>query len=81
MYIWYSRFSTLAEKMKAYSIEFRKKIVKAYEQGDTSVRKVATRFDVSKAFVQKILKQKQTTGTFNPKNRGKPKKCVTLVHN
>lgn len=45
--------------MKAYSIEFREKIVKIYEQGDTSVRKVAQRFDVSKAFVQKILKQKQ----------------------
>ena len=81
MYIWYSRFSTLAEKMKAYSIEFRKKIVKAYEQGDTSVRKGATGFDVSKAFVQKILKQKQTTGHVQPKKPGKPKKCVTLVHN
>ena len=42
--------------MKAYSIEFREKIVKIYEQGDTSVRKVAQRFDVSKAFIQKILK-------------------------
>jgi transposase-like protein len=30
--------------MKAYSIEFRKKIVKAYEQGDTSIRKVAQRY-------------------------------------
>ena len=53
--------------MKAYSIEFRKKIVKAYEQGDISVRKGGTRFDVSKAFVQKILKQKQTTGHVQPK--------------
>ena len=68
--------------MKAYSIEFRKKIVKVYKQGDTSVRKGATRFDVSKAFVQKILKQKQTTGHVQPKKPGgKPKKCVTLVHN
>jgi len=70
MYMWYTRFSTSAEKMKAYSIEFRKKIVKAYEQGDTSVRKVAQRFDVSKAFVQKILKQKQTTGHLQPKKPG-----------
>jgi len=82
MYMWYDRFSTSAEKMKAYSIEFRKKIVKVYKQGDTSVRKGATRFDVSKAFVQKILKQKQTTGHVQPKKPGgKPKKCVTLVHN
>jgi transposase len=49
--------------MKAYSIEFRKKIVKAYQQGNTSVRKVATRFDVSKAFVQKILKPKKQGGS------------------
>ncbi|WP_339382773.1 UvrD-helicase domain-containing protein [Microcoleus asticus] len=54
MYMWYTLLSTSAEKMKAYSIEFGKKIVKAYEQGDTSVRKVAQRFDVSKAFVKKI---------------------------
>jgi transposase len=80
--MWYTRFSTSAEKMKAYSIEFRKKIVKAYEQGDTSVRKVAQRFDVSKAFVQKILNTK--TNDWPPstqKTGGKPSKCVTLVHN
>jgi transposase len=62
--------------MTAYSIEFRKKIVKAYEQGDTSVRKGATRFDVSKAFVQKILKQKQTTGHVQPKKQGGSLKSV-----
>ena len=76
MYMWYSKFSTSAEKMKAYSIELRKKIVKAYEQGDTSVRKVAQRFDVSKAFVQKILKQKQTTGHVQPKKQGGSLKSV-----
>ena len=37
--------------MKPYSIEFREKIVKAYEQGDTSIRKIAAQFDVSKGFV------------------------------
>ena len=70
MYMWYDRFSTSVEKMKAYSIKFGKKIVKAYEQGDTSVRKGATRFDVSKALVQKILKQKQTTSHVQPKKPG-----------
>jgi transposase len=43
------------------------KIVKIYEQGDTSIRKVTARFDVSQGFVQKILKQKQTTGHVPPK--------------
>jgi transposase len=56
--------------MKPYSIELREKIVKIYEQGDTSIRKVAARFDVSKGFVQKILKQKQTTGHVQPKKQG-----------
>jgi transposase len=56
--------------MKLYSIETSEKIVKIYEQGDTSIRKVAARFDVSKGFVQKILKQKQTTGHVQPKKQG-----------
>jgi transposase len=56
--------------MKPYSIELREKIVKIYERGDTSIRKVAARFDVSKGFVQKILKQKQTTGHVQPKQQG-----------
>jgi len=56
--------------MKLYSIETSEKIVKSYEQGDTSIRKVAARFDVSKGFVQKILKQKQTTGHVQPKKQG-----------
>jgi len=62
--------------MKPYSIELREKIVKIYEQGDTSIRKVAARFDVSKGFVQKILKQKQTTGHVEPKKQGGSLKSV-----
>ena len=76
MYMLYSTFSRSAEKMKAYLIEFRKKIVKAYEQGDTSFRKGAARFDVSKAFVQKILKQKQMNGHVQPKKQGGSLKSV-----
>lgn len=56
--------------MKAYSIEFREKIVKAYEQGNTSVRKVASRFDVSKSFVQKLLVMKKTQGHLKPRQQG-----------
>jgi transposase len=53
--------------MKPYSSETSETIVKIYEQGDTSIRKVAARFDVSKGFVKKFLKQKQTTGHAQPK--------------
>lgn len=56
--------------MKPYSIDFREKVVKAYGRGDTSIRKLAARFDVSKAFIQKVLKQKKLTGHVQPKKQG-----------
>ena len=56
--------------MKAYSIDFREKIVKAYAQGNTSIRKVASRFDVSKALVQKLLKQQKIQGHVQPEKQG-----------
>lgn len=62
--------------MKPYSVELREKIVKSYEQGDTSIRKVAARKDVSKGFVQKFLNQKQTTGHVQPKQQGVSPKSV-----
>ncbi|WP_333122136.1 hypothetical protein [Microcoleus sp. Pol11C3] len=62
--------------MKPYSIETSEKRVKIYEQGDTSIRQVVTKFDVSKGFLQKILKQKQTTGRVQPKKQGGSLKSV-----
>jgi transposase len=56
--------------MKAYSIDFRLKIVQAYEQGDTSIRKIAQRFNVSKSFVQKLLEIKKNQGCLEPKQQG-----------
>jgi transposase len=53
--------------MKAYSIDLREKIVLAYSQGDTSVRKVADRFGVAKSFVQKLLSMKKTQGHVEPR--------------
>lgn len=62
--------------MKPYSTEFREKIIKVYEQGHTSIRKLAARFDVSKAFVQKLLKQKKLTDNIQPKKPGSRLKSV-----
>ncbi|WP_375478949.1 hypothetical protein [uncultured Nostoc sp.] len=56
--------------MKPYSIDFRQKIVQAYNQGNTSIKLVASRFDVSKAFVQKLLKQKKIKGHVEPGKQG-----------
>jgi transposase len=56
--------------MKAYSIDLREKIVKAYSQGDTSIRKVAERFGVAKSFVQKLLSMNRTQGHVEPRQQG-----------
>ncbi|MBV9389945.1 MAG: transposase [Chroococcidiopsidaceae cyanobacterium CP_BM_ER_R8_30] len=60
--------------MKAYSIDLREKIVKAYEQGDTSIRKVASRFGVAKSFVQKLVFSKKSQGHVAPKQQGGARK-------
>ncbi len=55
--------------MKAYSIEFRRKIIKAYEDESISQRQLAKRFGVAKSFVQKLLKQYRETDSIAPKKR------------
>jgi len=56
--------------MKPYSIDLREKIVTAYSQGDTSVRKVAEKFGVAKSFVQKLLFLQKTQGHLEPRQQG-----------
>ena len=56
--------------MKPLPMELREKVVKAYEQGNTSIRKLAARFDVSKSFVERLLKRKQITGDIQPLRQG-----------
>jgi transposase len=52
--------------MQPYSLDLREKIISTYEAGNTSIRKVAERFQVSKTTVQSLLKRKQVTGTLKP---------------
>jgi len=47
--------------MKPYPVEFREKIVKAYEKRDTSIRKLASRFDVSKSFVDRTYAERDNS--------------------
>ena len=62
--------------MKPYSLDMRQKIVDTYEAGNTSIRKVAERFQVSKSTVQALLKRKKETGKLLPSHAhakgGKP---------
>ena len=58
--------------MKAYSVDLRKKLVAAHLVEKMSIRKVATRFLVSKSLVQKLVKPQLFEGSLQPKQRGKP---------
>jgi transposase len=62
--------------MKPYSVDFREKIVNAYQAGNISIRKLAANFAVGKAFVQKMLKQHKEEGHVNPGKQGTKKRSV-----
>lgn len=55
--------------MKPYSLDFRQKVVEAYEAGGISQRQLAKNFRVTVSFVQDLLKQKRELGTIAPKVR------------
>ena len=46
----------------AYSTDLREKIVRAYDEGLGSQRKIAELFGVSRSFVEKLLHRRRTTG-------------------
>jgi len=48
--------------MRAYSLDFRHKIVQTYENENISQEKLAKCLNVAKSFVQKLLKQWRETG-------------------
>lgn len=56
--------------MKAYSLDFRMKIIRTWQAEKLSIRQLAKRFDVAKSFVQKIIKQYQETKDVKPLPRG-----------
>lgn len=47
--------------MKAYSLDFRQKIIHVYENEKSSQRQLAQRFCVALSFIQKLLKQYRET--------------------
>lgn len=56
--------------MKAYSLDLRQKIVDVYQNESISQRQLAKRFDVTKSFVIKLLKQNRETGSIKPLAHG-----------
>ncbi len=67
--------------MKAYSNDFRQKIVETNRQELESIGQTADRFHVSYSFVWKLLERYRDTGKVNPKPHGggaKPKLTAVL---
>ena len=56
--------------MKPHSIDLRERVVSAIEKGDSSFRKVAERFAVSKNCVERWVIQKRTEGHLVPRKQG-----------
>lgn len=52
--------------MQPYSLDFRQKIVSAYEKGVETIVEVAERFEVSPSFIKKLLAQNRLTGSIAP---------------
>jgi transposase len=52
--------------MNPYSLDLRQKIVEAYDNREGSQRQLAKRFNVSLAFVQKLLSRYYKEGTIEP---------------
>jgi transposase len=52
--------------MQAYSLDLRRRVVAAYENGVETIPEVAERFEVSDSFIKKLLRRKRTTGDIAP---------------
>jgi transposase len=53
--------------MKAYSLDLRQKILRAYDQQVGSQRAIAALFGVSPSFIEKLLRRRRTTGEISPR--------------
>jgi transposase len=53
--------------MKAYSLDLRQKILRAYDQRLGSQRALAALFGVSQSFVEKRLRRRRTSGDIAPR--------------
>ena len=63
---------------RPYSLDFRKKVLEAYEDKEGSMAKWADRFKVSINFIADLTKRYRETGQITPKpRRGGPQRVMT----
>ena len=60
--------------MRALSLDFRERIVAAFEAGEDSRASIGRRFAVSGAVVGKLVRQKQDLGTLEPQTHRRGRK-------
>src|SRR5215212_10287207 len=56
--------------MKAYSLDLRKRVVSAYENGVETIREVSEQFQVSESFIKKMLVRHHASGDLMPRGHG-----------
>lgn len=63
--------------MRAYSLDLRQKIVKAYDKGVSTQGQIAQIFGVSRSFVEKLLRRRRSTGDISslPHGGGGQRAC------
>jgi transposase len=53
--------------MEAYSMDLRERVIEAYDSGHGSSRELAQVFEVSSAWIRKLLRLRRETGTVAPR--------------
>src|SRR6185503_17405428 len=61
---------SLGGAMAAYSLDLRKRVVRAFDRG-TSAAAVAEQFDVSLAWVHRLVQRRRETGSIEPRKQTK----------
>lgn len=53
--------------MRAYSLDLRHRVMKAYDEGQWTVSQIAVRFKVGEWWVYKLKRQRQNVGSLAPR--------------
>ena len=64
--------------MKAYSVDLRERVMKAYDDGQWTVGQIAERFEVGVWWVHKLKRQRAKTGAIAPRKGkvGQPRRLT-----
>lgn len=63
-------YCSTKQSMKAYSVDLRQKIIDVRQSENLSIRALAQRFQVSKHFIENLLKRHREHGSVQPRPHG-----------